>query len=110
MKPGLRNVRAEALEEIAAMISRLGQLRERERESTIVSAYRAAIDRLEGLAYRLTTRPRPKVYGLRPKQPAEPSPAPEQPSPPAPASTSGQSQRSLPLGPVVVQARRPRRR
>ena len=84
------------------MIAELGQLRERERDRAIKSAYQAAIDRLQALAYRLA-QPRPITVGrpARTLLAPEPSPAPE--PPPLPP------QRTLPLGPVVV-ARKPKRR
>jgi hypothetical protein len=52
-------------------------------------SYRAAIERLGPLAYRLNTKPEKHVIGLPVKQTAPP-PAPEPP------------QRTLPLGPVPV--------
>jgi hypothetical protein len=81
------------------MISRLRKLRERERDSVLAGAYRAAIDRLEALAYRLKTKPETHVIGLPIKGTAPPT-VPEPP------------QHALPLGPVpaIVKARPPKKR
>jgi hypothetical protein len=59
-------------------------------------AYQAAIGRLDALAYRLTEA----------AAPAPPAPKPAA-RPPVP---SPQPQAALPLGPVIVVARKPRRR
>jgi hypothetical protein len=69
------------------MTSRLTELRDREGDSALRGSYRAAIDRLGALAYRLRVKPEKRVVGLPLKQTAPP-PAPEPP------------QRTLPLGPV----------
>ena len=85
------------LAEIDEMMSRLSELRDRERDEALRGAYRAAIDRLSALRYRLTTKPERRVIGLPVKQTAPP-PTPEPP------------QRTLPLGPVplIVKARKPK--
>jgi hypothetical protein len=86
--------------EVEEMIDRLSTLRDRERDADLRGSYRAAIDRLGALRYRLTVKPDTHVIGLPVKQTAPP-PAPEPPP-----------QRTLPLGPVpvVVKARKPKRR
>jgi hypothetical protein len=91
--------RHEPLAEIEQIIAQVSALRDRERDSVLRGAYRAAIDRLEALAYRLKMKPETHVIGL-PTQRIPPPPAPEPP------------QRTLPLGPVqvIVKARKPKRR
>ena len=92
-----------ALAEIVAMADRLAELRDQERNPAIVGAYRAAIDRLQGLAYRIHTRPQTRVYGL-PGKPAPDADRARHPTPPAPAREppTEPPQRALPLGPVSV--------
>jgi hypothetical protein len=68
-----------------------------ERDSVLQGAYRAAIDKLHALTYRIKVKPETHVIGLPAKQTAAP-PAPEPP------------QRTLQLGPVIVKARKPRPR
>jgi hypothetical protein len=46
------------------MMPRLAQLRDRERDSVLVGSYRAAIERLSALVYRIKTRPERQVIGL----------------------------------------------
>jgi hypothetical protein len=90
----------EPLAEIEVMIARLRKLKDHERDTRFVGAYRAAIERLEGLGYRLRVKPETRVIGLPVKQTAPP-PAPERP------------QRTLPLGPVpvrIVKAKKPKPR
>ena len=84
------------------MIAELVQMHDAERSKDIKSAYMAAIDRLQGLAYRLA-QPRPVTIGKPPRRSVMVEPEPEAVLPPAPP------QRTLPLGPVVV-ARKPKRR
>ena len=81
--------RDERLAEIEEIIARLSALRGRERDAVLAGAYRAAIDRLEALAYRTKKKPETHVLGL-PTKGAAPPPAPEPP------------QRTLPLGAVSV--------
>jgi hypothetical protein len=81
------------------MIARLSALKDHERDGALRGSYRAAIDRLSALAYRINeaaVRPR-AVVGL-PARPTAPPPASELP------------QRTLPLGPVpvIVRARKPK--
>ena len=92
-------VQDEPREIVQEMIAQLSVLRDRERDARLHGAYRAAVERLEELIYRLTTKPEKRVIGLPLKQTAPP-PAPEPP------------QRTLPLGPVplIVKARKPKRR
>lgn len=88
---------AELLSVIEDMIATPKDLRQRSGDRTLLGAYQAAIDRLDALAYRLTEA----------GSPAPPAPKPELPKPvPAPSTP----QAALPLGPVIVVARRPRRR
>jgi hypothetical protein len=91
--------RTEPLAEIEEIIARLSTLKDRERDAILRGAYRAAIDRLEALAYRLKVKPETHVIGLPARQTAQP-PAAEP------------LQRSLPLGPVpvIVKARKLRQR
>jgi hypothetical protein len=89
--------RDEPLAEIEEMLARLSALKDRERDSVLQGAYRAAIDRLHALTYRIKVKPETHVIGLPVKQTAPP-PAPEPP------------QRTLQLGPVIVKARKPRPR
>jgi hypothetical protein len=94
--------RDEVLAGIEEMMSRLAALQDRERDSDLRGAYRAAIDRLSALRYRLNealARPRAAI-GLPVQRTVPPPAAPEPP------------QRTLPLGPVpiVVKARKPKRR
>ena len=122
MKPRSPNERAEALEEIAAMISRLDELREREPDPTIASAYRAAIDRLEGspIASRDAPGPRSMASSRSSRPSARLLPRRnrfqfrlllqlETRLRLQPQRRSGRSS-SLPLGPVVVQTGRSKRR
>lgn len=91
------NEPGEPLVAVKAMIAELGELRQGTRDRALLGAYQAALDRLEALAFRLREASPNRIVGL---------PAPRAvPEPPAPKP----SQRTLPLGPVVV-ARRPKRR
>jgi hypothetical protein len=73
------------LTEIGEIIARLSALEDHERDEVLRGAYRAAMERLSALAYRLKVKPETHVIGLPTKQTAPP-PAPEPP------------QRTLPLG------------
>jgi hypothetical protein len=88
----------EPLAEIGETIARLTQRRDRQRDEALRGSYRAAIERLSALSYRIKTKPEGQVIGLPAKQ-TVPPPAPEPP------------QRTLPLGPVpvIVRARKPKR-
>ncbi len=92
-----------SLATVEAMITELTAMRSTERSADIKRAYQAAIDRLIGLAYRLR-QPRPLTIGLPPRKALAPPPDP------APEPTPGPPQASLKLGPVVVVARKPKRR
>jgi hypothetical protein len=89
---------AEQLAAVEEMIGSLRELRQRTGNRALLGAYQAAIDRLDALAYRLTEA------GAKPA----PAPAPAAPKPPAPVPAPPQG--ALPLGPVIVVARKPRRR
>jgi hypothetical protein len=82
---------AEPIAAIEEMIT-LRDLRQRTNDRALLGSYQAAIDRLDALAYRLS------------EAGAKPAPAPK------PVSAPSTSQAALPLGPVVVVARKPRRR
>jgi len=86
---------AEPLTTIEEMIATLKDLRQRTGDRALLGAYKAAIDRLDALAYRLSEAARP---------------APARKPPPAPKAAGATPQGALPLGPVVVVARKPRRR
>jgi hypothetical protein len=83
---------SEPIAAIEEMIATLKDLRQRTNDRALLGSYQAAIDRLDALAYRL------REAG------AKPAPAPK------PVSAPSTSQAALPLGPVVVVARNPRRR
>ena len=84
------------------MIVELKELRQRTRDRALAGSFQAAIDRLEALAYRLNEAAA-TVRSAVPPAPSAPIPEPAPLPPPAP-------QRALPLGPVIVVARKPRRR
>jgi len=86
---------AEPLAAVEEMIATLKELRQRTNDRALLGAYQAAIDRLDALAYRLSEAARP---------------APARKPPPAPKAAGATPQGALPLGPVVVVARKPRRR
>ena len=90
-------VQDEPREIVQEMIAQLSVLRDRERDPRLHGAYRAAVERLEEVLYRLKVKPERHVIGLPLKQPAPPA----TPEPP---------QRTLPLGPVplIVRARKPK--
>jgi hypothetical protein len=92
--------RDDPLEIIEEMIATLSALKDRERDEALRGSYRAAIDRLSALRYRLRVKPETRVIGLSAIQTAAPPPTPEPP------------QRTLPLGPVplIVRARPPKKR
>jgi hypothetical protein len=89
----LPEAQAEQLATVEDMIATLRDLRRSTGDRALLVAYRAAIDRLDALAYRLTP----------------PSPAPA-PKPPRADPAASPPQSTLPLGPVIVVARKPRRR
>lgn len=83
---------------VERMIAELNEIRDREQSRDLKSAYTAAIDRLHAVAYRLQLAPpKARVIGL----PGRKTPPPAAPEPP---------QRALPLPPVIVRARKPKRR
>jgi hypothetical protein len=77
------------------MIAGLTKLHDRERDSVLRGSYRAVIDRLSALRYRLKTKPENHVIGLPLKQTAPPP-------------TSEPPQRTLPLGPASTRIMRQR--
>ena len=85
---------AEPIAAIEDMIATLKDLRLRTNDRALLGAYQAAIDRLDALAYRLA------------EAGSAPAPAPA----PKPVAVPSSRQSALPLGPVVVVARKPRRR
>jgi hypothetical protein len=85
----LTDAEAEALATVEEMIATLRDLRRHSSDRAVLGAYQAAIDRLDALAYRLS------------EASSAPPPPPPAPKPP---------QANLPLGPVIVVARKPRRR
>jgi hypothetical protein len=87
---------AEPIAAIEEMIATLKDLRQRARDRALLGSYQA-IDRLDALAYRLSE------VGAKPA----PAPAPKSPKP---VASPLMPQPTLPLGPVVVIARKPRRR
>ena len=91
------------LVEIEAMLLRLTELRQHEASKDRRADYGAVIDRLHALAYRLTEAPG-RTIGL-PKPRAAPAPIA-----PAPSAAAKPPQAALPLGPVIVRARKPRPR
>ena len=90
------------LAEIEAMILRLAELRQREASKDRRADYGAVIDRLHALAYRLTEAPS-RTIGL-------PKAAASAPIAPAPSAAAKPPQAALPLGPVIVVARKPKPR
>jgi hypothetical protein len=102
------------LVEIEAMLLRLTELRQHEASKDRRADYGAVIDRLHALAYRLTETPsrtigRAAMPARVPKPPrrfgASPTTAATAPEPRAKPP-----QAALPLGPVIVRARKPRPR
>jgi hypothetical protein len=101
-KPALRPVavpaaQAEPLAAVEEMIATLKDLRRNTGDRALLGSYQAAIDRLDALAYRLT------------EAGSTPAPAPA-PKPPRAVAAPSSPQAALPLGPVIVVARKPRRR
>jgi hypothetical protein len=95
------------LVEIEAMLLRLTELRQLEASKDRRADYGAVIDRLHALAYRLTEAPsrtigRAAMPARVPKPPTTAATAPEPRAKPP--------QAALPLGPVIVRARKPRPR
>jgi hypothetical protein len=88
---------AEPIAAIEEMIAMLKDLRQRTNDRALLGSYQAAIDRLDALAYRLSEA------GAKPAS----APPPKLPMPVAAPSTP---QAALPLGPVIVVTRKPRRR
>jgi hypothetical protein len=88
---------AEPLAAVEDMIATLKDLRGRTNDRALLGSYQAAIDRLDALAYRLT------------EAGSTPAPAPA-PKPPRAVAAPSSPQAALPLGPVIVVARKPRRR
>jgi hypothetical protein len=88
---------AEPLAAVEDMIATLKDLRGRTNDRALLGSYQAAIDRLDALAYRLT------------EAGSTPAPAPA-PKPPRADPAASPPQSTLPLGPVIVVARKPRRR
>ncbi len=90
---------ADPLAAVEGMIRDLERMRERERDKALRGAYVAAVDRLHALAHWLG-QPRPGgIVGAPARQPAAPAPA-----------AAPQPQAALPLGPVIVRARKPKPR
>ena len=87
---------AEPLAADEEMIATLKDLRRRPGDRALLGTYQAAIDRLDSLSYRLTE--------------AGSAPAPAPAAKPTPVASAAPPQAALPLGPVIVVARRPRRR
>ena len=87
---------AEPLAAVEEMIATLKDLRRRPGDRALLGTYQAAIDRLDSLSYRLTE--------------AGSAPAPAPAAKPTPVASAAPPQAALPLGPVIVVARRPRRR
>jgi hypothetical protein len=83
--------KAATIAAIEEMIASLKDLQLRTGDRALLGAYQAAIDRLDALAYRLG------------EAGAKPAPAPK------PISAPSSPQRNLPLGPVVVARKPPRR-
>jgi hypothetical protein len=94
----LPDAQAEQLAAVEEMIATLRELRQRARDRAVLGAYQAALDRLDALAYRLA------------EAGSTPIPLPTTPEPQASAPAPSPSQAALPLGPVIVVARKPRRR
>ena len=94
------------LVEIEAMLLRLTKLRQQEASKDRRADYGAVIDRLHALAYRLTEAPSRTIgrAAMPARVPKPPTPAASTPVAPKPP------QAALPLGPVIVRARKPRPR
>ena len=100
---------SDALPAVESIIVRLTELRQQEPGKERKADYQTAIDRLHALAYRLERDAvqTGRVVDLPPK-PAFTETTPAFPKP-APAEAVPKPHPSLPLGPVIVRARRPRR-